>query len=44
MATNLDQAILDYFRAQQGGSDYNPGAGAGVYRRSEDNTTWVHLG
>ena len=26
------------------GSDYNPGAGAGVYRRSEDNTTWVHLG
>lgn len=26
------------------GSDWDPGAGAGVYRRSEDNTTWVHLG
>lgn len=26
MATNLDQAILDYFRAQQGGSGYVPGS------------------
>ena len=26
------------------GSDWNPGSGAGVYRRSEDNTTWTHLG
>lgn len=26
------------------GTDWNPGSGAGIYRRSEDNTTWVHLG
>lgn len=23
------------------GTDWNPGAGAGLYRRSEDNTTWT---
>lgn len=26
------------------GTDYNPGSGAGVYRRSEANDAWVHLG
>ena len=26
------------------GTDWNPGSGAGVYRRSEANDAWVHLG
>lgn len=26
------------------GTDWNPGAGAGMYRRNEANTAWVHLG
>jgi hypothetical protein len=26
------------------GTDWDPGAGAGLYRRNELNTAWVHLG
>jgi hypothetical protein len=26
------------------GTDWNPGSGAGVYRRNEANSAWVHLG
>ena len=26
------------------GTDWNPGSGEGVYRRSADNTTWDFLG
>lgn len=26
------------------GADWNPGSGAGMYRRNGANTAWVHLG
>ena len=26
------------------GTDWDPGSGAGVYRRNEANSAWVHLG
>lgn len=26
------------------GTDWNPGAGEGVYRRNKANSAWVHLG
>lgn len=27
-----------------GAPDWNPGSGAGLYRRSEDNASWVFIG